>query len=119
MRKVNCFNIVSCLIYEATNQFQPCFELDNRKMDIMQQICSDIDMFADECECKGYEISIDEITMKISIGLLFETFVINKGNKRYDPIAKNSELISLSIDNENVLLSFVFSSVWNKRNVEV
>lgn len=115
MKLVKCFDVVSMVVDEATEEFGGFFwKLNQESYDILKQYCDVIDSLSDEFGGIAYDVSVDDITHMISITLeCDEIVIINKKHRFYD-LAERSELLKFSISkNGNLNVGFVFPSVWD------
>lgn len=111
---INCFDVVSMVVEEATNQFSPLFKLDNQKYKILEQYCSVIDSLAKEFNGESYEVDVDDIAMTISITLVCDEVTITTEGHGFYALAKRANSVSFSSDEGRLSVKFVFPSVWDR-----
>lgn len=114
-RIVTCFDVVSMVVEEATNQFSPVWELDDEKFKILGQYCGVIDSLAKEFDGESYDVEIDDIKMDIIISLECQDITIeNHQHKYYELISRAKSFGFSTTENGNLSVNFVFPSVWKK-----
>ncbi len=115
MSFVKCFDVISMVIEEATNQFSPLWEVDKDSCDILKQYCSVIDSLAEEFNGESFDVSIDDIKMTIGITLECPDITIESAAHNFYKLAQRSNSVSFSVSEDgNLNVKFVFPSVWRK-----
>ena len=59
MAFVNCFDVVSMVVEEATSQFAPLWKLNKESNKILEQYCSVIDSLAEEFGGESFDVTSD------------------------------------------------------------
>lgn len=85
---MECFDVVEMVLDEANKQFAPLWKEDVEKKEELRQWCSKIDAFAKVTDAAGYEVEVDDLTLKIYVEVIWEK------------------------ENNEAKLGFVFPSVW-------
>lgn len=112
---VNCFDVVSMVVEEATNQFSPLWKLNKYNYKILEQYCNVIDSLATEFNGHSFDVSVDDIAMTITIVMECDDIVITSKTHRFYDIAQRSKMLGFSAsDNGTLNIKFVFPSVWDK-----
>ena len=115
MAFVNCFDVVSMVVEEATRQFAPLWKLDKECNRILEQYCSAIDSLAEEFGGESFEVTVDDIAMTITIVMECEDITIETKTHKFYSLTRRSKLLGFSVsENGNLNLKFVFPSVWKK-----
>lgn len=114
MSFMKCFDAASIVIEEANERLSPLWKADEERLNIFKQYCEAIDLLSDEFDGESFEVEVDEITMEISITLECDEIVIeSKTHELYD-LVKRAIRCSFSASNDNLLVRFVFPSIWGK-----
>ena len=112
---VKCFDAVSMVVEEATNQFSPLWKLDKEKYRILEQYCQVIDGLSDEFDGISYDVEIDDIAMTIAVTLECQDINIQQQSHKYYALAQRAVTFGFSTSEDgNLNVKFVFPSVWNK-----
>lgn len=115
MSFVNCFDVVSMVVEEATRQFAPLWKIDKESNRILEQYCSVIDSLAEEFGGISYNVEVDDIAMTITITMECEDMTIESKNHRFYSLATRSKVLGFSASKDgNVNVKFVFPSVWTR-----
>lgn len=116
MNKINCAEVVSMVVEEATKQFAPLWALNSENYQILEQYCSVIDVLSEEFEGTSYEVSVDEIKMTVSIVMECEDITILSSAHHFYKLAERSVELGFSVsENGRLNVRFVFPSVWEKK----
>ena len=114
---IKCFDVVSMVVNEATKQFDPLWEVDSQKYEILKQYCKAIDKLSDEFKGEYFDVEVDDIAMTISIKLGCQDMVIDSKNHIYYELIQRSILFGFSTTTEGLLsINFTFPSIWEKSN---
>lgn len=112
---VKCFDVLSMVVTEATNQFSPIWKLDEEKYRILEQYCQVIDDLADEFDGVSYDVEIDDIAMTIAITLECQDMNIQTQSHKYYTLAQRAISFGFSVSNDgNLNMRLVFPSVWER-----
>lgn len=115
MALINCFDVVSMVVEEATSQFAPLWKLDNENFKILKQYCSVIDSLAKDFNGISFDVSVDDIAMTITIILECEEMLIESATHKFFSLASRAKTLGFSTsDDGNLNVKFVFPSVWTK-----
>lgn len=113
MAFVNCFDVVSMVVEEATRQFSPLWKLDRESNKILEQYCSVIDSLANDFGGESFDVTIDDIAMTITIVMECEDMTIESKNHKFYDLARRSKAFGFSVSEDgNLNVKFVFPSVW-------
>lgn len=113
---VKCFDAVSMVVEEMTKEL-PLYFLNEEKMDILSEYCEIIDTFAERfsVESVGAEVDLDN---QIVISLDCDDSIVsyNPSKDVLTQLFDRAVSVSFSTTNgENVVMKFVFPSVWDKK----
>lgn len=114
---MSCFSEVEQVIKEASKQFAPIFEIDASLEDILYQYCDAIDVIGAEVGTEGFCINIDEISMKISIGVICPEFTVKHNYKMLCELVSRSIEFSVERaedDDDEIVVTFVFPPIWKR-----
>lgn len=112
---VTCFDVVSMVIDEASNQFSPLWKINEENYKILRQYCSFIDGLAKEFDGESYEVEVDEIKMTISIKMECADVTIESKSHKFLELSKRAISVGFSsVSDEMMAVEFVFPSVWDK-----
>ena len=116
MAFVNCFDVVSMVVEEATKQFAPLWKLDKECNRILEQYCSVIDSLAEEFGGESFDVTVDDIAMTITIVMECEDITILSPAHHFYKLAERSVELGFSVsENGRLNVRFVFPSVWEKK----
>lgn len=112
---VTCFDVVSMVVEEATNQFSPVWKLDNEKFKILGQYCDVIDSLAKEFDGESYDVEINDISMDIIIVVECPDIVIENHQHKYYELISRAKSFGFSVtESGNLSVRFVFPGIWNR-----
>ena len=112
---INTFDIVSEVIDEANKRFGPLWKLSERNLNILNQYCEALDALYEYIDPSMIEAYIDEYDMTVQIKVQCPEIVIKvKHNLFYMLTSRTVRMEFSHIDNENILLTFVFPSLWER-----
>ncbi len=111
---VNCFDVVSMVVEEATSQFAPIFKLNNENYKVLEQYCSALDALAAEFGGESFEVDIDDIAMTIAITMECENITIESPTHKFFALAQCAKSIGFHTNEGRLGVKFVFPSVWIK-----
>ena len=111
---VNCFDVVSMVVEEATSQFAPIFKLDNNRYKTLEQYCYVFDSLAEEFGGESFEIDIDDIAMTIAITMECEDITIVSPTHKFFSLAQRAKSIGFHVNDGKLGIKLVFPSVWVK-----
>lgn len=114
--KVKCFDILDMVIQEATDRFSPVLVLNKNYYDVLKEYCSIIDSLSDEFDGIAYSVEVDEITGAISIELECGDVTIKNQNHIFYSIVRRTTSFGVASnpESEDLIVKFVFPSVWDK-----
>lgn len=113
MSFVKCIDVVSMIIGEATARFAPLWKLDVESNRILEQYCSVIDSLAEEFGGEALEVSVDEISMDITITMECEDMIIDSTAHKFCTLTSQAKAISFSASKSGGLnVNFLFPGVW-------
>lgn len=112
---VNCFDVVSMVVDEATAQFSPLWKINNDKYRVLKQYCGVLDSLATEFNGESFDVEVDDIAMTIAITMECHDVTIESKNHKYYSLAQCALAFGFSVSDEGLLcMKFVFPSVWDK-----
>lgn len=115
MSFVKCFDVVSMVVDEATDQFSPLWVVNKDKYDVLKQYCGVLDNLAKEFDGESFEVEVDDIAMTITISMECKEMTIETANHQYYSLAQRSTSFGFSVaSNGNLVVQFTFPSVWSK-----
>lgn len=115
MNCINCFDIVSEVVEEASSQFGSTWSVNQERFDILEQYCSLLDNIAEESNGESFEVEVDDITMEISISVECNDIIIRNVDSVYLDLFQRAISIEFyAASNGNVVMKLKFPSVWEK-----
>lgn len=112
---VTCFDVVSMVVEEATNQFYPVWKLDDENFKILGQYCGAIDSLAKEFDGESYDVEIDDISMDITITMECSDITIENHQHKYYELISKAKSFGFSVEeNGNLSVYFVFPGIWKR-----
>lgn len=112
---IQCFDVASEVIEEATNRFKPIMKLNTENLDIFKQYCEIIDGYANEFDGESFDINVDKNTMEITVALRCRTFIIEAADHVFYELIKRTVRYSFSTDDDgDLIVKFVFPSLWER-----
>ena len=115
MSFVNCFDVVSMVVEEATKQFAPLWKLNKENNKILEQYCSVIDSLAEEFGGMSFNVTVDDIAMTIAIEMECEDMTLESTTHKFYSLARRANAIGFSVsEGGNLNVKFVFPSVWSR-----
>lgn len=115
MSFIKCFDVVSMVVEEATEQFAPLWKLNEENYKILEQYCGVIDSLAQEFEGESYDVEVDEVKMTVKIVLECQEMTIESKTHQFYELAQKADSFGFSATEDSTLLvEFVFPSVWEK-----
>lgn len=115
MSFIKCFDVVTMVIEEANNRFSPLWKINNDKLSVLKQYSEAIDRLSKEFNGESFDVEVDEISMEITIALECDEIIIEDKNHILYELANRTVKYSFSVSEDgNLLVKFVFPSVWEK-----
>ena len=106
---VNCFDVVSMVVDEATAQFAPLWNINKEKYRILKQYCGVIDSLAEEFNGESFDVDVDDIAMTITIKMGCHDVTIESQNHKYYSLLKKHLLILQNQTLSWARISFILS----------
>lgn len=111
---INCFDIVSATVEEATNQLGEYWKINEEKYDILREYCDRIDTLAERIESKSLSAEVDSISKTVSVSIeAMDVIVETKENTLHD-LFERSKLVYFASSGDNLVIKMVFPSVWDR-----
>ena len=111
-----CFSAVDEVIEKANLKFGEQYHLNKDKADRLETICEIIDQMIPEFDCEAYDVDVDDITRRLTIGVECFDLILHQGTSN-----KFFELINLvdgfrfSKKEEDVLRTeFYLNTMWER-----
>ena len=115
MSFVNCFDVVSEVVDEASAQFAPLWKPNKESLRILERYCSVIDSLAEEFGGEAFEVEIDDIAMTITVIMECSEMVIEDNAHKFYDLAQRAKAVGFSASSSgNLDVRFVFPSVWTR-----
>lgn len=112
---VKCFDVVSMVVEEATDQFYPLWEINKERYGILKQYCDVLDSLSTEFNGESFEAEVDDVSMTVTITMECQEITIESKNHRYYSLAKRAISFGFSVSDDGLLCAkFVFPSIWEK-----
>lgn len=112
--EVKCFDVVSGVVNEAAEDFAPLWVIDEEKYDILGEYCEYIDGLADEFKGIAYEVYVDRMEKTVKITLECGDITVESPQHPFNALAERAVRLEFGRSADgNLLVSFVFPSVWN------
>lgn len=110
-----CFDAVSMIVEEASWRFAPKYRMVTECYDVLKSYCEALDKLAKEFDAIAFEGEIDEIKMTISIKMECPDMTIDEKEHIYYNLIGRTESFGFSVsEGGNLLVEFVFPSIWEK-----
>lgn len=115
MKAVKCFDVVTMVVEDASEEFRPIWRINNERLEILKSYCDIIDMMSDEFDGESFEVEVDEITMEVIISLECAEVIIESASHPFYEIIKRTVRYGFGVSEEgNLLINFTFPSLWDK-----
>lgn len=116
MSFAKCFDVVSMVAEEASEQFGVAWRVDKERERVLKKDCLAIDSLAEEFNGVSFEVDIDDITMDIKVSLVCGELIVDSQNhKLYDVLRDTKRFsVSKSADDSGIQLDFVFPGIWER-----
>ena len=115
MSFVKCFDVVSMVAEEASEQFGAAWHVNKEKERVLKKDCLAIDSLAEEFNGVSFEVDIDDVVMDITVSLVCGEVVIeNTSHKLYDILHHTKKFSVRKVDDSSIQLDFVFPGIWDK-----
>lgn len=112
---VKCFDVVSMVVDEATDQFSPLWKINKERYGILKQYCDVLDSLVEEFDGESFDVEVDDIDMTIAITMECHEITIESQNHKYYSLAQRAIAFGFSVSNNGLLCAkFVFPSIWEK-----
>lgn len=112
---VKCFDVVSMVVDEATDQFSQLWKINKERYEILKQYCDVLDSLVEEFDGESFNVEVDDISMTIAITMEFREITIESQNHKYYSLAKRAMSIGFSVSDNGLLCTkFVLPSIWEK-----
>ena len=113
---IKCFEIVSMVTDEASDQFGSLLTVNIEKKKELKEICDMIDVIADDFNGISYEVDIDDETTDITICLTCNEFETDSSNNAFLSILNHAKKVGFKSDNGNkIQMEFVINGIWSRR----
>lgn len=114
MSRVNCFDVASMVIDEATKQFGLLWKVDTDRLEVFKNNCDLIDELSDGSHGVSYDVDINEETMDISITLECEDLIADSKDHVIYRLMNETKSINMFAHDGNLCIKFKFGSIWDK-----
>lgn len=114
MKNVNCFDVVSMVVEEATDQYGNLYTLNKESYKMLEQYCTLLDFVAEKANATQFEAEILEIDKTVSLTLWCEELQVNGVRDPFSQLVVRAATCKMSFDHEDVLrINFIFPSLWD------
>ena len=114
--KFSSFDVAQMVFDDANERFAPSFVLQEDRLETFRQYCSVIDMILKEFNGETLEISVDEISMQVTVRIGIDSLIVDRPER-----SLIMELLSRAVsfameggDDSPLLLTLVFPSLWGR-----
>lgn len=121
---IKCYDVVSMVIEEASNQFKPLWKSNDAKLQCLHTYCNAIDVLLKEVDGDSIDVEIDDVKMSIKITIECDSIEIcSKNDNVYNDIAEQALSVTFKVSNDEkfedskLAIEFVFPSIWDKATV--
>lgn len=112
---VKCFDVVSMVVDEATDQFSPLWRINKERYRILKQYCDVLDSLVEEFDGESFDVEVDDISITIAITMECREITIESQNHKYYSLAQRAMSFGFSVSDNGLLCAkFVFPSIWEK-----
>lgn len=112
---VKCFDVVFEVTEEANKRFAPLFKINNERLDVLKQYCGVIDSLIKEFDGESIDVEVSEEDMTVCIQIeCCDLSIEDKQHLYYKLIEKTLSFGFKHSDEGNVIVEFVFPSLWEK-----
>lgn len=116
MKIVNCFDVVSMVVEEATEQYGNLYSLNKESYKMLEQYCTLLDAVAEETNATQFEAEILEIDKTVSFTLWCEELQSRGVRNPFAQLVVRAATCKVSFDHEDVLrINFIFPSLWEHK----
>ena len=116
MNRIRCYDVLIMVLQAMNEDMDMLYSVDENKLALIERQCDAIDSFAEETDCAGFEIDVNEENGEVTICLdvAYCVTVDKCFPSFFDVIGANTK--SLSIDKTDIegiiRLTLVFESLW-------
>lgn len=108
-----CFDVVTMVTDEATEQFGILLREEQGKKDSLKSYCDIIDTLAERFGGVSFEVEVDDETTNITVSLVCEEFEIDScSDKFYELVSAAKRIGFKAADNDMVQINFEFEGIW-------
>lgn len=113
--KFSSFGVVEMVLEDANKKFAPLFQPVQERVDFLKQYCDAFDVIIDEQEADQFNVEVDEKDMTVHISLVMMTVECSRTQPQLGQLIQRAMSFSVQAeDKENIRLSFVYPSLWEK-----
>lgn len=114
MDNIKCFDVVTMVTDEATEQFGRLFREDTKRKELLESCCSIIDDIAEQFNGVAFEVDVDDTTMDITVTLTCGEIIIEGEAEFYELLNHIKSFgVKASEDGEDLIcIDFVFDGIW-------
>lgn len=114
--KFSSYDVASMIIEEASDKFAPSYIIQQDRLDIFRQYCDVFDKMIKEFNGETFEVSVDEITMRIKIEIGIDDLTIDSDDRRiYTDLLARAISVSFHVGVDSpMLVKLEFPSLWDR-----
>ena len=112
---LKCLDIAEMVVDEATKQFSPLWDINQKSLDIFKQYCDAIDKLSNEFGGTSINVSVDEVKMTVAITMTCADITIENKTHMFYQLAERAISIGFSASEDDELeTTFIFPSLWER-----
>lgn len=117
MNDIRCFDdVAKDVIKEASKRFSSMWKIDEDKLDIFEEYCDAIDTMVCEWDGISLKVEVDEISMQVSVVLECYEIIVRNSDEAFCKLIERADKYGFGVSDEgNLLIKFVFPSLWHKK----
>ena len=114
--KFSSFDVAQMVFDDANERFAPPFVMKEDRMEIFRQYCSVVDRILKEFNGETLEISVDEISMCVSVKLGIDKLIVDCPERSLimELLSRAESFAMEGGDDSPLLLTLVFPSLWGE-----
>lgn len=114
--KFTSYDIASMVIEDANKKFAPSYIIQQDRLDIFRQYCDVFDKMLKEFNGETFEVSVDEITMRVKIEIGIDDLTVDSDDRRiYTELLARAISFSFHVGTESpMLVKLEFPSLWDR-----
>lgn len=110
-----CFDVVTMVTDEATEQFGSLLCEDKNKKEALKVYCGMIDSLAERFDGVSFEVEVDDEMTDITVALVCGEFEIDDCSDDFYKLVEAAKKVSFkAMDDDTIQVNFKFGGIWVK-----